>query len=211
MKNLFNYILLSLSVVTLSCSDSSDEMITTDDELINIQIWALPVEPLSETEIEALLFMREEEKLARDVYDHLYTIWSSKIFNNISASEQSHTDAVRTLLNKYKLEDPAINSAPGVFVNQELQTLYTELIQIGSVSLESALKVGAAIEEIDILDLQRELGSNVDNEDIILVFENLMKGSKNHLKSFVLNLKNQNIAYIPQYLTQEEFDAIINS
>ncbi|KYG82557.1 hypothetical protein AWN68_15015 [Roseivirga echinicomitans] len=186
-------------------------MINTDDELVNIQIWALPVEPLSETEIDALLFMREEEKLARDVYDHLFTIWSLKIFNNISASEQSHTDAVRTLLNKYELEDPAINRPPGVFVNQELQTLYTELIQVGSVSLESALKVGAAIEEIDILDLQRELSSNVDNEDIILVFENLMKGSKNHLKSFVLNLKKQNIAYVPQYLTQEEFEVIINS
>lgn len=202
--------LLGLLFLATACDEPSNEIITADDQSLN-QINMLPVESLNEGETDALLFMREEEKLARDVYVYLFNKWSIKSFENISSSEQSHMDAVLTLLDKYGLDDPANENIYGKFVNTDLQKLYDDLVSTGGLSVEEALKVGAAIEEIDIMDLQRELDENVDNADITLVFENLMIGSRNHLRAFVGNLSNIGVTYVPQYLSQEEYDAIINT
>ena len=46
---------------------------------------------LSAKEASDLIFLREEEKLARDVYLALYDAWGTPIFLNISSSEQKHT------------------------------------------------------------------------------------------------------------------------
>ena len=110
---------------------------------------------LTEEEINGLIFMREEEKLAHDVYIALYQTWGLSIFQNIANSEQTHTDTVKVLLDAYGIADPSANTAPGEFVNPELQALYTQLVAQGSQSLTDALKVGAAIEEIDILESGR--------------------------------------------------------
>tara|TARA_Y100000310_G_scaffold298681_1_gene332841 strand:- start:20665 stop:21303 length:639 start_codon:yes stop_codon:yes gene_type:complete len=207
MKALF-YTFLGLSLLFLSCNDNlSDISPEVTDSMLELDV--LPAEELSELEGNALIFMREEEKLARDVYDQLYAKWGVKIFDKISSSEQSHMDAVLRLLDKYELEDPVASDIPGSFVNEDLSNLYSTLTQLGENSLTEALQVGAAIEEIDILDLQRELEQTVDNRDIQLVFENLMKGSKNHLRSFVKNLDNLGVAYVPQFLSEEDYQAIM--
>ncbi len=203
--------LLGLLFTSASCDDPVNDFANDANDQLITQIEALPMESLSDSEKAALAFMREEEKLARDVYDFLYSKWNAISFDNISSSEQTHMDAVLALINKYGLEDPAADNIPGKFVNLELQKLYDDLIETGSLSLEDAFKVGGAIEEIDILDLQRELEINIDNQDIIFVFQNLMKGSRNHLRSFVKNLSNLGVVYKPQYLTQEAYDDIINS
>lgn len=169
----------------------------------------IEVSDLTTDEEELLIFMREEEKLARDVYIMLYDKWGQKTFNNISNSEQQHTDAIKMLIEKYELIDPVSDDAVGAFENEELAELYETLINTGNLSLIDALKVGAAIEEIDILDLDEAI-ELTDNEDIILVYENLRKGSENHLSSFVKTLSRQGVEYEPQYLSQEQYDAIIN-
>jgi len=211
MKSLSLYILIVLPMTIMSCNPLNDEIIPQEEDAFIRMIDTLPLEPLSKDEQLSLLFMREEEKLARDVYDYLYIKWSAQIFDNISSSEQSHMDAILALFNRYDLEDPAGGKEPGVFVNSDLQKLYDDLTNLGQKTIIDALKVGAAIEEIDIIDLKNALDSFVDNQDIKLVYDNLIKGSENHLRSFVKNLANQGISYQPQYLTQEEFDAIINS
>jgi len=165
---------------------------------------------LTEAEIAGLLYMREEEKLARDVYLALYDQWQVQVFQNIANSEQTHTDSVKTLLDRYGLEDPAEGKDLGEFTNQDLQDLYNSLVETGSQSLVDALRVGAAIEEIDILDLEENL-AQTDAEDITLVYENLMKGSRNHLRAFVSTLEREGETYTPQYLSQEAYDAIIGS
>lgn len=203
--------LLSFSMTTMSCKDSSDEIVVTETNPIIAQIANLPKEPVSDAERDAMLLMREEEKLARDVYNYLEDVWSAYVFSNISSSEQTHMDAMLALLNKYELEDPVGDDVPGKFVNQDLQKLYDELIEAGAKRVGDAYRVGAAIEEIDILDLKRELDETVDNQDITIVFENLMKGSRNHLRAFVRNLESIGETYTPQYLSQEDYDAIINS
>lgn len=163
---------------------------------------------LSDMERQGLVYMREEEKLAHDLYAALYDIWGQNAFGNISSSELTHTSAVRELLDKYSVEDPAVGTLPGEFADVSLQELYDSLLVQGSESLIEALKVGAIVEEVDILDLKKYL-EEVDNDDIILVYENLMRGSRNHLRAFVRSLSRQGIDYEPQYLSDEEYREIV--
>jgi len=194
-----------------SVAGDSDGSVSFDESKLNEDLSALPAEDVSDDEIAGLIFMREEEKLARDTYIEMFKIWNSKIFDNISKSEQTHTDAVLELLEKYSITDPVGDNAPGVFTDQTLQSLYDALIAQGSTSLIDALLVGAAIEEIDIIDIQVQVDNFVDNQDITLVYENLLKGSRNHLRSFVSNLEKQGIVYQPIKLSQQSYDEIVNS
>ena len=167
----------------------------------------IPASDLNADETASLLYMREEEKLARDVYNTLFTVWGQPTFQNIAASEQAHMDEIKLLLDRYGLTDPALG--PGQFSDANLQALYDQLVAQGSVSLADALKVGAAIEEIDILDLQARLALT-DNADIQMVFNNLMNGSYSHLNSFTSVLTQQTgEIYTPKYLTAEAYQAII--
>jgi len=75
--------------------DPSDFL--SGDELIK----DIPESQLSESEMQGLILMREEEKLARDVYTTLGEKWDLNIFINIAGSEQTHTDAVKYLLDRY--------------------------------------------------------------------------------------------------------------
>ena len=160
---------------------------------------------LNQDEIDALLYMREEEKLAHDVYLTLYEKWDLVLFNNIVRSEQRHMNAVKTLIDRYGLDDPMLANV-GEFTNQDLQSLYDDLVIKGSQSISDALLVGGAIEEIDILDLQDGL-KETSNPDVTRVFESLLRGSYNHLKAFVNTFNRQTAEiYQPQYMTQNVFD-----
>jgi hypothetical protein len=165
---------------------------------------------LDANETAALLYMREEEKLAHDVYLTLSAKWELPIFQNISQSEQTHTDAIKALIESYDLTDPVL-PAVGSFSNPDLQALYETLVTRGSQSLSEALKVGAAIEEIDVLDLEKYL-SQTDNAELQQVFSSLKSGSHNHLRAFTTTLFTQTgEAYQPQYLSPEAYQAIIES
>ena len=166
---------------------------------------------ISPDEAAALQFMREEEKLAHDVYVTLYEKWGLRIFNNIQRSEQQHSDAVAVLLDRYDVTDPTAGNDAGEFADAKLQALYEKLVAQGGASVAEALRVGAAIEEIDILDLQERL-AETDNAAIEQVYNNLLAGSENHLRAFVSNLKIQTgETYAPQYLSQAAYDAIASA
>jgi hypothetical protein len=164
---------------------------------------------LSPEEIADLQFMREEEKLARDVYQVLYEEWDQQIFTNIADSEQTHMDAMLTLLNRYDIDDPVAGNAAGEFDNPELQDLYDQLVDLGSQSLVDALRVGTAIEEIDIRDLVEAI-DETDHADIERVYQSLKRGSENHLRAFVRTLERQTgDTFEPQYLDQDTYDEIM--
>lgn len=171
---------------------------------------AASVQALSSVETETLRFMREEEKLARDVYITLYNQWKLPVFNNISGSEQRHTDRVKMLLQTYSLTDPVRDDTVGVFTNTTLADLYTQLVARGQKSALDALYVGAFIEETDIADLQKALNDTA-HPDIANIYENLMRGSRNHLRAFVGMIEAQGVTYQAQALPQAEVDAIVNS
>ncbi|MGB8300368.1 MAG: DUF2202 domain-containing protein [Azonexus sp.] len=165
---------------------------------------------MSAEEIAGLKFMREEEKLAHDVYVALYGVWGDNIFNQISLSETTHTEAVLALLVKYGIPDPAAGNPAGVFTDPALQSLYDTLMTMGSASQIDALKVGALIEETDIRDIEAQKAVT-DEADILTVYSSLLCGSQNHLRSFNDNLLKKGVTYVPQVITQAQWDAIVNA
>ncbi len=217
-------ILILVSLIAYSCENKNDITNTGgDDKIENAKnksdslapcitncLMSLPYEDVSPEEEAHLVMMREEEILAQEVYEYLYTLYSIPVFNNISKSENVHTLTIKVLLDKYGIDDPAAGHQTGIFQNQELQELYNTLTALGNQSFLDALIVGETIEDLDIFDLQLCL-EDVDNIDIELVFSNLCKGSRNHLRAFYGHLSNQGHTYTPQYISQEYYDEIVNS
>ncbi|OUD15389.1 DUF2202 domain-containing protein [Thioflexithrix psekupsensis] len=164
---------------------------------------------ITAAEADSLGFMREEEKLARDVYLFLGEKWQLPVFDNIASSEENHTAQVKCLLDAYQLPDSASTMA-GQFNNPELQNLYDQLTQRGQTSLSEALRVGALIEEVDIKDLQDAL-LETQTPEIRVVYQNLIAGSENHLRAFVKNLAQQGESYTAQVLPSEEVERILSN
>lgn len=193
------------------------------------------LDPAEETH---LIFMREEEKLARDVY-LTFAQWypDQPVFNTIATtSEQTHTDTMRDKLDQYDLEDPNphTNNLPeilGVFTGDTYGEYFTEkfhqLTDMGSRSELDALYVGAFIEELDmhdiiecpqvIVDMDNGVGeggcglSYTDERALINAYSSLVDGSESHLRAYVGQIEAViGIGnYQAQYLTQEEVDAIL--
>lgn len=166
--------------------------------------------PLAPAETASILYMREEEKLARDIYSIFHEFWSTEprsIFSNIAQSEQRHGDLLNSLIIHYKLSDPVISTV-GKFTEPKLQQLYQKLLITGQGSIAAALEVGAKLEEIDISDLNSML-QHSENPNIQAVYQELLRGSHDHLRAFVHQLKLRQIAYTPQTLQQAEFDKIL--
>lgn len=189
----------------------SDGISTFNLTQLRSQLNTYPLGTLTPLEEEGLLMMREEEKLAHDVYTTLYNQHGLPIFSNIANSESTHTEAVAALLERYQLTDPVTDNTVGVFSNSEFSYLYSVLVENGSISLLEGLYVGAQVEELDIYDLMRLSDDIIDNPDIELVYSNLLKGSRNHLRSFYSQILSNNGTYRPQYISQALFDEIVNS
>lgn len=189
---------LSLAALAVTAAPHADE---TEEMLL----------PLDYEEEQSLIYMREEEKLARDVYLTFYEQWEGTVFANIAESEQTHTDTIEDMLEKYGLPDPVVDDTIGVFVNSFLLEKYYELVAKGQVSELDALMVGAFIEELDIIDLQ-EAVEQTDEEDLEQLYSNLMRGSRNHLRAFAERIEEATGEdYSAQLLDQEAVDAIVNT
>ena len=142
---------------------------------------------LSSAEKDGLIYMRLEEKLARDVYLTLGKTYKQKMFVNIPESEQRHMDAVKALLYKYEIADPVTDNEIGSFNNADFKKLFYDLVAKGQTSFKDAMLVGKEIEEMDIKDLVERI-EHTDNPDIKSVYENLKRGSENHLRAFTKHL-----------------------
>jgi hypothetical protein len=175
------------------------------------ELASYPLNSLTAEEEEWILYMAEEEKLARDTYLYYYDKWGSQVFSNIAGSEQTHMDSMALLIERYGLEDPVADER-GVFTNSSLQVAYDDLVNSGSVSEIDALTNSAYIEELDITDLDEAIGGT-DKQDLVLVYSNLRNGSENHLRAFIRNLGVLQPALEPGpgLLSKEEFDRIISS
>jgi len=193
MRKLF---IISLFVLAFGCDKNNDEDETNTTEL-------------TEIEKNDLQFLREEEKLARDVYLYSYSKYGLSISKNISNSEQTHMDNVLQVMASYNIGDPA-NADTGIFNNSELQNIYNTLATQVDQSEIDALLVGATIEDLDIKDIE-EFIEHTAKEDLIVLYENLMCGSRNHLRSYYDQIIAMDSFYSPQYVTQSEFDNIIDS
>ncbi len=165
---------------------SGNEKVAPENSQVAVDVNSV-IAKLSNNEIDGLIQMREEEKLARDVYTKLFEKWDIRSFGNISGSEQTHTSRIKDLLEKYNLPDPVTDDVVGVFQNPKMTELYKNLVEKGNVSLKDALEVGVTIEEMDIKDLKEKI-AQTSNQEIIFVYNNLLNGSYNHLQAFQKNL-----------------------
>jgi hypothetical protein len=166
------------SVATPSAEETTTAEVTTQPKAPVVE---KGIAKADETETQ-LVYLIEEEKLAHDVYTKMFELWGSRVFGNILQSEQSHQSQVLTVMQARDIADPR-STKIGVFVNDDLQDLYNELIAKGSKSAVDAYEVGVAIEELDIDDLTKMLATAKD-ADVIAMMENLRKGSENHLRAF---------------------------
>ncbi len=201
MKTTFQLLTISL---LLSLSIQANDMNSLEHQLIpDNKI----ISTLNTNDIKILKHMREEEKLARDVYDYFYVKYELTIFDNISSAEQRHMDNVLSILTRNGIEDPA-SPEPGIFNSVDLQQLYNELIAQGEISIVDALLVGATIEDVDIKDLM-EFSKETDNPTILNVFERLTCGSRNHMRAFVRILDTYETIYTPKYISKKLFKTIV--
>lgn len=218
-------------------STSVDETVL-DDVLSNLPDDDVSVEEadgLDTTEASHLTFMREEEKLARDVYLTLAALYpDQEVFSRIATrAEQTHTDTMRDKLDQFNLPDPnpETNNLPsslGVFTGDEWGWYFIEKFALltakGEVSELDALYVGAFIEELDMHDIavcpqimiDRGFSSPcglayTDEGALQTAYSALISGSESHLRAYVgqieavIGVGN----YVAQYLTQAEVDAIL--
>ena len=145
---------------------------------------ATPAVTYSATDLSALLYMIEEEKLAGDLYDVFYQQTGLRVFDRIGNAEDQHMTALIKQANVAGLNlDAVLSLAEGHYANPELQSLYDTLLASGSVSDSAALGVGVEIETVDIADLQQAsvglTGTALGN-----VYASLLKGSDHHLAAF---------------------------
>lgn len=161
-------------------------------------------------EADSLAFMREEERLAHDVYAVAASTWTQPIFGNIRDSETTHTLAVKSLLDARGLPDPLEGLPEGRFRTPALQALYDALSVASRASYERALQVGAEIEELDIRDIGLQKAV-VSDAAIVAVYDQLLRGSRNHLRAFDGALARAGATYEPKYITRAEYDAIVGS
>lgn len=167
----------SLGLLSLSGCNSSNNGTTT---------------LLTEEQKYTLLYMYQEEKVARDVYYYLGMQYpDANTFANIQFSEQTHMDVVEQLCIKYNVDISEVDEdAIGVFILPEIQELYDYLIDLYTTdgTLLAALQVGVLIEETDIADLEEaQVGMP---SDVVRVFENIKEGSINHLEAFTQAIAN---------------------
>ena len=176
-----------------------------DDEVVTLPV--VTEAKLTAQEESDLIFLREEEKLARDVYLYAYNKYGTEIFTKISNSEQSHMSQVLTLLDSFNIEDPASQDT-GVFNNTVLQGLYDDLTTIVDSSLVHALTVGATIEDLDIEDIESFI-TNTEVPEILHMYDVLVCGSRNHIRGYTDQLSNEGVTYVPQFLPQANYDDIL--
>ncbi len=200
MKNLLKPKLFIAAIIITFLSYSCDN--DDDNEIINEASSVISLQ-----EEEGLLFMLEEEKLARDTYNYLYNVWGSNVFNNIKDSEQTHMNTVSNLLDQNNISYTILPE--GQFEDESLQLLFNQFVEDGQVSVLSAYNIGALIEDLDISDLE-EFINETNNEDIVIAYNLLECGSRNHLRSYVTNITDNDGQYLPQFLSLEDFNDIIN-
>ncbi len=194
------------TIISEVLNDMKDEDNKKWDEILSeVMNWLT----LSQEEINWLIQMREEEKLARDTYTFFYEKYGQKIFWNIDDSEEKHKSAILPLLEKYNIDDPIKDDTPWIFTSEEMNKLYNDLVVAWNKSLVDALNVWMTIEDLDIKDLN-ELLVNTKDKDIMNVYNNLLKGSYNHMRAFYKNLEKKWEVYVPQYITIEEYNSIIS-
>jgi hypothetical protein len=184
-------------------------------------------------EVIHLVFLREAEKLERDVFTILSSMYpDSQLFGRIDDIEQGHADVMKYLLKQYGVKDPNVNDNLGVFTGELygnfFSSTYRYLVGLGSLSELDAFYVSAYIEETNLLDIMQcpdaivSQDNGIDdvsqcgmgythNVEIINVYHALIEGSKSDLRAYVQAIESVigEGAYKAQAMSQQQLDEIL--
>lgn len=202
---------LAVTTATAGSSDHRQAAAGADCQRVLMDYFeSLPVNVLDGETIDALLLLREEEKMARDVYLTFTALYPLPVFSNIAWSEQNHMDLVAELLDRYGLEDPAAGKLIGEFTDGWVQETFDSLVALGKSSLIGALTAGAIVEDVDIFHLEHILEHSTF-ADVNVIVQNMEAGSRNHMRSFVGALEQREETYSATYIDQGMLDWILES
>jgi len=216
-----------LALLLVACSDRDPAAL---DRSLVPELGKSQIGVLDAAEETHLIFMREEEKLARDVYLTLGKEYKDlKVFSRIDDAEQKHTDTMADMLALYGIEDPSTSDKIGVFTGEDYGWYFTEKYNYLVAKAEDGLKalyVGALIEELDMHDIAEcpvviqetygygEYGCGLaytEETTIRRAYESLIDGSGSHLRAYVKAIEDVigDGNYVAQYLPQGVVDSIL--
>ncbi|MBV6652764.1 MAG: DUF2202 domain-containing protein [Mameliella sp.] len=179
--------------------------------LMSVQIGSTQVQlVLNQQEKNTLIKIAEGEKLAQDVYFDMADLWEAQSFVHFAVAEQQQLSIIQQIAERYNIELPkAVRSAQhGIFDNPEMQEYYISFIQKGQQSLTNANQVGVLIEEMDINALKEAINTT-NNPGLKATYSLLLEVSNDHLAQFYYDLDNGGSAYIPDFTTTADFNAIM--
>ena len=153
-------------------------------KLLALFIFIVNLFALTPAEKNALNYMYQEEKLAKDVYYKLGEMYPNlRVFHNIYRAEIMHESSVANVMKHYGLTLPVRSDEVGVFKNEELQKFYDELIAKGKKSSKDAIEAAIMVEVTDVEDLDKYL-KQATSPEIVALFKFLKAGSYNHYNAF---------------------------
>ncbi|HIP34154.1 MAG TPA: DUF2202 domain-containing protein [Bacteroidia bacterium] len=191
--------------------EEGEEGCSEDKDGHTVDFSKYKINELTESEKKAIIHMREEEKMARDIYRTLSKTTDSKVFVNIPISENKHMDVFHQLIDRYDLADPVIDEANiGTFTDPEFTKLFNTLVEKGKLSDKDAYEAGLMVEDLNMYNLLK-YSSETEKADLKLAYDTLFKQSRHHMAAFNRQLEKVGGKYTPTYITMEQFEEAINS
>lgn len=138
---------------------------------------------LTAAQEQALADQAELEKLSHDVYLAFAESTGDPRFEQVAHAESRHLAALRSLLERYGLEDPTEGLTVGEFSSDQVAERYRTAVDAGSDSLADALDAARELERAD-LDGLSEAADGLDAPDVERVYEHLTASSERHLEVF---------------------------
>jgi len=152
--------------------------------------------PLNSEQRHALAHMWSEEKMARDAFETVYSVYPHlRLFYNIGHwSEVQHMSAVEELVALYNIDVNDYDNenshyqpsklremGPGDYAIEDFETRYQNVLLPYAVQSDiAALQLGCMVEVQDIRDLNGFLKQNFQNPYIERTFKYLIAGSQSH-------------------------------
>ncbi len=143
----------------------------------------------------SLSYMYDEERLAKEVYLAIYQRQPVQQLTKIASNaEGRHIDAVKDMAQRYGVATPYQQA--GRYQHAHIQSLYNQLYRKGIRSQRDALEVGCTVEVVDVNDLKKYIreAQNANAQDVLEVYDFLLKGSYNHYWSFDKGLKQMGVS-----------------
>ncbi|RFO96418.1 hypothetical protein DIC66_14055 [Rhodoferax lacus] len=168
-----------------------------------------PATAMSTEAAASLAFMREQQQLLFEIYDLDVSVWNLPLFTNLRESASTTSESAKLLLDRYQQADPMYGLPSGTFKSPEFQALYEKFANVTRENLIEALTVSIEMEELNVRELSDQKAQVVNNADVLIIYDSVLKASIGRLVAAMRELNQRGVSYVPKFITQAEFDAIL--